>query len=163
MCQVFTYAYTYVASGHVYGCEFPSERFNFSTIASPSTIDALLRTKKKVLAYVRRLYTCSDPSLFHISPRQNETWKNEQMINEKRLMTIPLDTCRAIYVAEFQTDIIDCSIQYCSINAVYPILIQYSISYFFKILRSLFKKMSRDHPLRLSYLNYNLQKGFASM
>lgn len=34
--------------------------------------------------------------------------KNEQMINENRLMTIPLDiaTCRAICVAEFQTDVI---------------------------------------------------------
>lgn len=48
----YAYAYTYVASGHVYGHEFPSERFNFSTIASPSTIDALLRTEKKC-AHIR--------------------------------------------------------------------------------------------------------------
>lgn len=86
--------HTYVASGHVYGREFPSERFNFSTIASPSTIDALLRTEKKMCSHTctRRLYTRSDPSLFHISPRHK---KNEQVINEDRLMTIPWDitTC----------------------------------------------------------------------
>lgn len=51
-CVRCTYAYTYVASGHVYGCEFPSERFNFSTIASPSTIDAPLRAEKSIYVYV---------------------------------------------------------------------------------------------------------------
>jgi len=76
-CVRCTYAYTCVASGHVYGREFPSERFNFSTIASPSTIDALLRTEKKVLACirVRRLDTRSDPSLFRISPWHEEMSK----------------------------------------------------------------------------------------
>lgn len=95
-CVRCTYAYTYVASGHVYGREFPSERFNFSTIASPSTIDAPLRTEKKCARIrARRLYTRSDSSLFHISPWHE---KNEQMINENRLMIpIPSDitTCVA--------------------------------------------------------------------
>lgn len=73
-CIRCTYAYTYVASGHVYGCEFPSERFNFSTIASPSTIDAPLRAEKSTRIYVYmcvymwKFYTRPNPSLLFISP-----------------------------------------------------------------------------------------------
>lgn len=52
--HVCTYVHTYVVSSNVYGREYPSERFNFSMISSPSTIDAPLRAEKN--AHVHTIY-----------------------------------------------------------------------------------------------------------
>lgn len=75
------------------GCEFPSERFNFSTIASPSTIDAPLQAKKKY-SYIRLcvcMCACTCESFTRIQTRRYFA-SRPRKCNKDGLIIIVIDT-----------------------------------------------------------------------